>query len=137
MPCRNWDLMPADTNTMEGSHADDNHKQGTNHSLIEAILVYTVLNYYYFCLQLIPDTCSAQKSDAETAKQIAVSASSGILPNHNNTQQDHYSHQIGRKASAFRQQSAHCEAVTEYSAVQDEICTITEESKAINARKKQ
>lgn len=59
------------------------------------------------------------------------------MPNRNNTQQDRYSHQIGRKASALRQQSAHREAVNEYSAVQDEIRAITEESKAINARKKQ
>jgi len=118
MPRQNWDLMPADSNAMEGSHADDNRKRGTNRSLVEAILV-------------------AQKSDAETAKQIAVSASSGILPNRNNTQQDRYSHQIGRKASALRQQSAHREAINKYSAVQDEIRAITEESKAINARKKQ
>lgn len=118
MPHQNWYLMPAATNAMEGSHADDNGKRGTDRSLIEAILV-------------------AQKSDAETAKQIAVSASSGILPNHNNTQQDRYSHQIGRKASALRQQSAHCEAVNKYSAVQDETRAITEESKAINARTKQ
>ena len=71
------------------------------------------------------------------AKQIAVTASSSILPNCNNTQQDHHSHQISHKASALHQQCAHCEAVNKYSAVQDEICTITEELKAINARKKQ
>ncbi|KAJ7468536.1 hypothetical protein FB451DRAFT_1177325 [Mycena latifolia] len=39
MPERHWDLTPADTNPIEGSHAQDNQVNHTNHNLITAILL--------------------------------------------------------------------------------------------------
>ena len=39
MPQTFWDLIPADTNAMEGNHADNNRKRETNRSIVEAILV--------------------------------------------------------------------------------------------------
>ena len=39
MPLNHWDLVPNNTNTMEGSHTDDNRIRGINHSLVDAIFV--------------------------------------------------------------------------------------------------
>lgn len=39
IPKEHWDLMPADTNAMEGSHANDNRERGTNRSLVDAVLM--------------------------------------------------------------------------------------------------
>lgn len=47
MPHNFWDLIPADTNAMEGSHADDNRKRGMNRNLVEAIMVYSYCLFLY------------------------------------------------------------------------------------------
>ena len=39
MPRNHWDLVPNDTNTMEGSHTDDNRIRGINHSPVDTILM--------------------------------------------------------------------------------------------------
>src|SRR5882672_738492 len=57
MPFDHWNLMPNDTNAMEGSHADDNRKRGTNCSLLEAIMVYVDPNFIF--MAFVPNTCVA------------------------------------------------------------------------------
>lgn len=40
MPLKFWDLVPSDTNALEGSHADDNRAVPTNLPLADSILLY-------------------------------------------------------------------------------------------------
>ena len=71
MPLNHWDLVLNDTNTMEGSHADDNHIHGINHTLADAIMV-DVFTFMYLMITTTQLVISAQKADAEKAKQFLL-----------------------------------------------------------------
>lgn len=67
---------------------------------------------------------------------LRVAISTGILANNNNSLQDRFSHQIGRKSSAYRSKNAAAEVINEHDDLQRQIKEATEQSKAINASKK-
>ncbi|KAJ7114462.1 hypothetical protein C8R44DRAFT_984424 [Mycena epipterygia] len=74
-----WDLMPGDTNPIEGSHVQDNQVNSVNRTLLEAILL-------------------AREYDKNTARLIKASIASGVMENGNNSLQ-------ARFAAAARRQS--------------------------------
>ncbi|KAJ7777643.1 hypothetical protein DFH07DRAFT_766393 [Mycena maculata] len=76
-----WDLTPRDTNPIEGSHAQDNQVNNTNHSLIEAILL-------------------AHQFDSDNARVIKASVEFGIWENGNNSARARFSSQAARQARA-------------------------------------
>ncbi|KAJ7195349.1 hypothetical protein GGX14DRAFT_404058 [Mycena pura] len=71
-----WDLIPDDTNVIEGSHAADNRLNNTNHTLLEATLL-------------------RRRSDAQEAR---ITKDSQMAENGNNSIRDHFSAQLGRHA---------------------------------------
>lgn len=81
-----WDLIPSNTNQIEGSHANDNQVMETNHPLLEAILL-------------------AKKADDEVSRIINLSLTSGVLPNQYTSSQSRYASQNQRKASSRLRQA--------------------------------
>ncbi|KAL1937198.1 hypothetical protein VTO73DRAFT_14471 [Trametes versicolor] len=73
MPLKFWDLVPSDTNALEGSHADDNHM----------LLLAGVLT-------------------ERASTRIQVALESGILPNGQKTVENQFSVQASRRASERR-----------------------------------
>ncbi|KAJ7744261.1 hypothetical protein DFH07DRAFT_963793 [Mycena maculata] len=76
---KDWDLTPRDTNPIEGSHAQDNQVNHTNHSLIEAILL-------------------ARQFDSDNARIIKASIEFGIWENGNNSLRARFSSQAARQS---------------------------------------
>ncbi|KAJ7191872.1 hypothetical protein GGX14DRAFT_596831 [Mycena pura] len=74
-----WDLIPDDTNAIEGSHAADNRLNNTNHTFLEATLL-------------------RHRSDAQEARIIKASLDSQMAENGNNSIRDRFSAQLGRHA---------------------------------------
>ena len=131
-----WDLMPTDTNAMEGSHADNNQKQGTNWSIVEAILMYVVTDSLVSFQFLIHAFNRVQKSDQDMAKQLKTSIASGIFQNQNNSLENCFAHQRNHKTSASHNKAASSAVSEAQGTLWDEICTAAEQSKIINAQKK-
>ncbi|KAJ7460145.1 hypothetical protein FB451DRAFT_1181819 [Mycena latifolia] len=75
MPERHWDLTPADMNLIEGSHAQDNQVNHTNHNLITAILL-------------------------DNARVIKASIEFGIWENSNNSLRARFASQAKRQSRA-------------------------------------
>jgi hypothetical protein len=92
MPTRHWDLMPEDTNPIEGSHAQDNQ---VNHTKI-LLHVSSSLNDGNISDHFI----SARKYDQQTACVLKASAEAGILANGNNSLQARFAASSRRQTRA-------------------------------------
>ncbi|KAF8995565.1 hypothetical protein BDQ17DRAFT_1545141 [Cyathus striatus] len=81
-----WDILPSNTNIIEGSHAHDNRVTAANHSVLQAILL-------------------AKELDADTARLLKAYAESGVLTNTYNSSQHRFTAQGKRKARTQRKQA--------------------------------
>ncbi|KAE9384038.1 hypothetical protein BT96DRAFT_842891, partial [Gymnopus androsaceus JB14] len=107
-----WDLMPADTNPIEGSHAQDNQVMSTNHPILHAIILLVVhVNYSRNLLTF--DSLSAKQYDNDNARILLASMNSGILAKRDNTQEDLFKAQGRRQESMNRKRCATAEASVE------------------------
>ncbi|KAJ7840946.1 hypothetical protein B0H14DRAFT_3695136 [Mycena olivaceomarginata] len=98
MPTRHWDLMPGDTNPIEGSHAPDNQVNHTNRSLLEAILLHVSSSLDDG--NISDHFISAREYDQQTARVLKASAEAGILENGNNSLQARFTASSRRQAGA-------------------------------------
>ncbi|KAJ3567448.1 hypothetical protein NP233_g6361 [Leucocoprinus birnbaumii] len=80
-----WNLMPSNTNLVEGSHAGDNLLTEVNRPLLEAILL-------------------AKAADEKVARSLQTSIQSGVLANCHNSTQQRYVRQNQRRNHAREKQ---------------------------------
>ncbi|KAJ7231611.1 hypothetical protein C8J57DRAFT_1250974 [Mycena rebaudengoi] len=79
-------LTPWDSNPIEGSHAQDNQVNGTNRTLMEAIVL-------------------SRKLDSDTARIIKASIESGVWANGNNSIRSRFTSQAARRSRAHAKQA--------------------------------
>lgn len=106
-----WDLIPNNTNAMEGSHATDNRVSAVNRSLLEAILLYVVAHttFWSFVWSFDGILCRAKQADEKTARVLDASVASGVLSNQHNSLKNRYAQQGQRKARSQRKKAAKSE----------------------------